>query len=111
MDVIKFGGPEDDEAQVWQEEELLSSMARLIDRQERQEEIARRQRSFWARDILLKELWERIKRRRELLRWSRQILTVELEKVIQVRRLIFVVLEEAVHRAEKFSRLKEGTGM
>ena len=47
------------------EEGLPAKLARNLDREDRVEIVASRQREFWARELLLKEMWTRIKWRRD----------------------------------------------
>ena len=49
-----------DEEYNWQEEELFVEMGKQLDRERRQEEVAKEYRCFWAEELLLKSMWDRL---------------------------------------------------
>ena len=48
------------------------TVAREVDREERPEAVAKTRRIFWARDIILENLWSRIRMRKEIRKWTEQ---------------------------------------
>ena len=66
----------------WPDEELMAAVARQVDRVDRLEEVAARMRIHWAEEILLEEMWAKLKRVTELRKWAKQILLQKFSKVL-----------------------------
>ena len=62
------------EEEIWPETEFMVTVARNIEREERQERIARSRRSFWAKEFLLKRMWEKIRERRAMTIWMKKVI-------------------------------------
>ena len=77
-----------DQADKWQEEELMSSISRQLDKEDRDERVARGSRKFWAEDMLMESLWIRVKDRKNIKRWPKQIIIAEFMKVISCREIL-----------------------
>ena len=60
----------------------MAAVARQVDRVDRLEEVAARMRIHWAEEILLEEMWAKLKRVTELRKWAKQILLQKFSKVI-----------------------------
>ena len=60
------------------------------------EQVASKKREFWAREFLLKRLWDAVKRRRDLARWSREIIISNFNKVTIMRELILDVVDKEI---------------
>ena len=70
------------EVEIWPEEEFVTKVSRQIDKETRQEEVAKKNRSFWAKDLLMEKIWDRVKLRQDILRLSKKILLEEWRKVM-----------------------------
>ena len=92
----------------WPDQQILVEMARLEDEKNRQEEVAKNRRRFWAEEILLSSLWDKIKLRKELTKWSKDILMNKLTQVILMRQMIINLGDVVVEKVEKkVERLNE----
>ena len=90
--------------ELWPEGEFMSDIAKELDNEERQEQLARRQRHFWARDLLLSSMWNMIKERKMMLPFLKKFLIDRLNKVIQSREIIYCLIDKSVERAEERDR-------
>ena len=88
--------------QDWPEEEFMAATARKLDQEARQEVVASKHRVYWAKDILLKAMWTRIKLRKDVTRWFKHIVLENFRKVMGIREILdSFVRETAVDIAEK----------
>ena len=85
----------------WQGEEVIAEMARQLDAEDRREAVAKSSRSKWATEILMEELWARVKKRRDIRRWSRQIILDKTNKVILCNRVIRNLVADLVDKSEE----------
>ena len=86
---LSKGGKEtENEEYDWPEQDILVEVARQEDEKNRQEEIAKSSRRFWAEEILFSELWTKIKLRKELQKWARTYILTKLNQVIIIRSLL-----------------------
>ena len=86
----------------WPDEELMAAVARQVDRVDRLEEVAARMRIHWAEEILLEEMWAKLKRVTELRKWAKQILLQKFSKVLIEKK---VNLKKRTKRRRKKMRL------
>ena len=69
--------------------------------------MAKGSRRFWAEEILLRSMWDRLKRRVEIRRWSKQILQTELKKVMEIKGLITEIIKNGIEQSDKNRRLEK----
>ena len=72
-----------------------------MNKEERQEYVAKNRRKFWALELLWEELWRKEKVWRDLRRWSKQILLEQTGKVILAREIISSALEESIKQVDE----------
>ena len=73
----------------------------MTEREERQEEIAKKKRKFWTRDLLLEGLWKRVEFQKEVARWSQEILFKIISKVKMISSLTHEILERVEREVDK----------
>ena len=101
-----FRNEQEEEEEDWPEEELLVEAAKAQDKADREEQVARTSRGFWAEEILLQKVWEGIKLRKELTKdvkkWIPEVLLRKVLQVTMIRNLIIKDLAgEAVEEVEE----------
>ena len=95
---------------LWPDEELLEAAARSEDQRQREEEVARPKRPFWAAEILLERISNMIDLRKEAKMWARNIWQETLNRVtteIMVREIMKNFIDETIDRYETEVRRKE----
>ena len=90
----------------WPDETLMMEISNQISREERQEEVAKSRRKFWAEEMLWEELWKQVKLRSDLKRWSKQILFEKLGKVLLTRNILYSVVDHSVNQKIEKDRKK-----
>ena len=86
----------DQEQEKWPDQEMMGALARELDAEIRAEEVASSQRKFWARDLLLGSLWNRIKERKMMLPFLKKMILEKLNQVTLCREIMFSVMDTVV---------------
>ena len=87
-------------------------MVRKIEKEDRLERIAKSKRKFWAREILLQELWKKVKERGEMKKWATDLITMETEKVLKCRIILTNhIIGNCIEEVMKKERVKKSEDM
>ena len=70
----------------------MTMMARIEDDRNRQEEIAKHRRKFWAEEILLSSLWDSLRLRDILLETTGKTLHDVVQETMSITEIIFHIL-------------------
>ena len=104
--MVLFKGDREEQEGDWPDEELLTEVARAQDKLDREEQVAKASRRFWAEEILLQEVWKREKLRKELRKWMGNLLINEFQQVILMKDLLIDLTNRMVDSVEE-NRRKE----
>ena len=100
------------EEEDWQGEEEIIKVVRKIEKEDRLERIAKSKRKFWAREILLQELWKKVKERGEMKKWATDLITMETEKVLKCRIILTNhIIGNCIEEVMKKERVKKSEDM
>ena len=95
--------------QTWEDEEAIFEVAREIEREERQERVAKSRRRFWAKDFILEHLWSKLRERQEVQKWAKQLILSRLEKVIRCRVITTSLIEKSIDEVDQKEKVARAT--